>query len=485
MREPAFQIIQTTGGKVKGIETPYGFRFLGIPYAHAERFCKPEPFCWEGTWNCVNYGSIAPQLNNRGRRVGDNAYQPIGSENCQNLNVWTPGVEGEKKPVFVYIHGGALQRGSGNDPFYDGDRFREKANVVYVSVNMRLGVMGYLELGHLLGDKYKSSGNNGIRDVIAALQWIHDNIAAFGGDPSRVTLYGISAGAKTISTILMATEARTLFNQIFVESGSCQTLRTFDTAERVTANYLKYLDIQSPEELLTISVEKLMLAQSEYCNNDGSACYFGPIMDGELIHENWRDFWNQKGVWNGKAVLGSSYNEHGGYVVKDYFLKDKEYIIHELLGDCDEHAYAAFEKLSAEQPEMPETERWNRVLSDIMYRYYTEDMAALLTDCGVDTWLYNMEIKPGVHAMGNEIMLGNLAREKIIVDEYKMKLLSDHLKNRTISFVTDSTPNSDLMIEWPTFAENSKMIFDIPCHVESLDYHRAITGFPAYCYRLD
>src|SRR5260370_2963126 len=145
------------------------------------------------------------------------------SENCLVLNVWTPAAgDGGKRPVMFWCHGGAFTARSGSSDCYDGANLSRKGDAVVVTVNHRLGVLGYLHLGDLGGDAYAASGNVGMLDLVAALTWVRDNIAAFGGDPANVTIFGESAGAMSVTTLLGMPRAQGLFARVIAQSGSAQ-----------------------------------------------------------------------------------------------------------------------------------------------------------------------------------------------------------------------------------------------------------------------
>src|SRR5262249_31951751 len=137
--------------------------------------------------------------------------QPANSEDSLYLNVWTPGVDDQRRPVMVWIHGGAFMNGSGSTPWYDGVNFAQHGDVVIVTINYRLGAFGFLHLTDLFGDEFTGSGNAGILDQVAALEWVRDNIEAFGGDPGNVTIFGESAGGGSVGTLLGMPAARGLF----------------------------------------------------------------------------------------------------------------------------------------------------------------------------------------------------------------------------------------------------------------------------------
>lgn len=207
-------IVATDKGKVKG----YGHRglliFKGIPYAKAKRFHAPEPAdAWEGVRDATSYGYVCPLLEMPkplGEIMVPHRYW-VMDEDCQNLNVWTPGCDDKKRPVMVWLHGGGFEAGSSIEQIaYEGENMSLLGQVVVVSINHRLNVLGYCDLSDF-GEEYANSGNAGTDDIIAALTWVKRNIAAFGGDPDNVTVFGQSGGGAKVTTLLQSPAADGLF----------------------------------------------------------------------------------------------------------------------------------------------------------------------------------------------------------------------------------------------------------------------------------
>ena len=184
-------------------------------------------------------------------------------EDCLSLNITTPGLDGSR-PVLVWIHGGAFVGGSGSVPWYDGESFARNGDVVVVSINYRLGALGFLHVGHLLGEAYADSGSAGIADQITALEWVRDNIAAFGGDPNRVTVFGESAGGMSVGSLLGSPHAKGLFTTAIAQSGAAHNASTTERAAEVTALVLAQLGLSEAgaDGLLSIGVDELMAAQN-------------------------------------------------------------------------------------------------------------------------------------------------------------------------------------------------------------------------------
>ncbi len=217
-------VVSGDAGRVQGFKRNGIFTFRGLPYATAERFKPPGKVTpWPGVRPTLSYGNICPQpinpqLAEPQTFISDSRYWPA-SENCQNLNLWTPGLDGKKRPVIVWLHGGGFFAGSSMElPLYDGTNLSRKGDVVVVSLNHRLNILGFLDLS-AYGEDFKASGNVGMQDVVAGLQWVRSNIAAFGGDPSNVTIFGQSGGGGKVLTLLAAPSAAGLFHKAVIQSG--------------------------------------------------------------------------------------------------------------------------------------------------------------------------------------------------------------------------------------------------------------------------
>lgn len=218
-----YPVVSTTAGKLRGFELDDLFIFYGVEYAYADRFEAPKPVKpWEGIKDALSYGFVCPlehQETPNGELLVPHRYWPV-SEHCQNLNIWTPSLSPEaKKPVLVWLHGGGFSAGSAiEQQAYDGENMSKLGDVVVVSVNHRLNVLGYLDM-EPFGEKYKNSCNAGNADLVAALQWIHENIENFGGDPGNVTLFGQSGGGMKVYTLMQTPSADGLFHKGIIESG--------------------------------------------------------------------------------------------------------------------------------------------------------------------------------------------------------------------------------------------------------------------------
>ena len=215
-------IIETTSGKLKGYFYDGAYIFKGVPYAYADRFQMPQKIHWDGVKEAFSYGFVCPLMAQdtlNAELLVPHRYWPQ-DEHCQNLNIWTKSLDsGQKMPVVVWLHGGGYFAGSSiEQAAYDGFHLCMDGDVVVVSLNHRLNILGYLDLSPF-GEKYQNSGNAGHADMVAALEWIHDNIALFGGDAENVTIFGQSGGGAKVADLLQIEKADGLFHKGLIMSG--------------------------------------------------------------------------------------------------------------------------------------------------------------------------------------------------------------------------------------------------------------------------
>ena len=258
-------VVQTCRGKVAGYVDDGIFTYKGIPYAKAERFMAPVPAdSWEGIRSSRAYGPTCPQGKRMGWYSDEQAFSfnwddGFPDENCLRVNIWTPGInDGKKRPVMVWLHGGGYSSGSGQElPSYDGANLARKGDVVVVTLNHRLNVLGFLDLS-AYGNEFAKSGNAGLLDMVAALEWVRDNISSFGGDNGNVTIFGQSGGGGKVSTLLATPSAEGLYHKAIIQSGSM--LRTMESKWSSKIGQAVVKEIGSVEALKTLPYEKLLAA---------------------------------------------------------------------------------------------------------------------------------------------------------------------------------------------------------------------------------
>src|SRR5881396_3048439 len=261
--------VQTTAGRVRGL-VRYGVnQFYGVPYAGStagsNRFMPPvKPASWTGIRDCFEVGERAPQDEDGpiSEVFSLDRREPMG-EDCLKINIYTPGLGGGNRPVMVWLHGGGFAGGSGNWLLYDGTNLARKEDIVVVSVNHRLNLFGFLHLADLGGgEKWVPSSNVGMQDIVAALGWIKENIAAFGGNPGNVTIFGQSGGGGKVTTAMAMPSGKGLFHRAIAMSGSALRGTARDTATKAAEQFLAKLGLKANQldPLQKLPVEQLQAA---------------------------------------------------------------------------------------------------------------------------------------------------------------------------------------------------------------------------------
>jgi para-nitrobenzyl esterase len=260
-------IVETASGKIRGATSGGVHYFKGIHYgastAGAGRFMPPKKAAsWTGIRETVTLGERAPQggLDIMFRTFPELQRDEPEGEDCLCLNVWTTRVGSAKRPVMVWLHGGGFSTGSGGFVAYDGANLARKEDVVAVTINHRLNAFGFLNVAAVGGAKYAQSANLGLQDIVMALQWVHDNIDRFGGDPGNVTIYGQSGGGRKVSTLLAMPSAQGLFHRAIIQSGSALRQQTPEISTNNARAFLAYMQVSSVDDLQSMPMQKIRAA---------------------------------------------------------------------------------------------------------------------------------------------------------------------------------------------------------------------------------
>ena len=286
----AAPVANTKYGKIRGLANGSIKVFKGVPYgastAGANRFMPPQPPTpWSDVRDTIAYGDQSPQAPAMGfmeEEMVSLDHSPM-SEDCLRLNVWTAGLkDGKKRPVMVWFHGGGFSGGSGGNVRYDGTNLARKHDVVLVTVNHRLNAFGFLYLGKLGGEKYADSGNVGMLDIVAALNWVKDNITEFGGDPGRVTIFGQSGGGGKVTTAMAMPQAVGRFHRVIAESGLALKAVTPDEATDVASKIMTQLNLQpgQVDQLQQLPYQQILAAMAAL---GPAGNRFGPVLDGRSL----------------------------------------------------------------------------------------------------------------------------------------------------------------------------------------------------------
>ncbi len=436
-------IVNTNHGIVQGYQDNQRYCFKGIPYAKAERFCTPQEYHWDGVLDCTKFGAKPIQ-------VKENEGQ---SEDCLNLNVYTPNIKG-KLPVLVEVYGGAFQSGSNQN--VDVDCIMQDDQFVYVNINYRVGILGYLYL-----DDYPSSGNLGLLDQIAALKWISENIKAFGGDPNRITVLGASAGAKSLASILYAKQGSNYFGQMILVSGAYQSIRSVDTARKVTLQVKELLG-DDFDTISTLNIDRILEVQEKLCPPLASTCTFGPIADGIVIDTAYLEqLENIK--WKGKVMLGSSLHELALKNLIPNFLESAPAICAGLFGTNQEKVNQTVLQLSQD---MAIEDAWGKVFSDYMYRTYSYRFGKILFQLGNEVYQYSSCFTEAFHCV--DFLLATHYQLPDNLQNEALKRIGQQMRENMISFVIKGVPANK---NWQAIhVANTQMIYDREERIEPINH---------------
>ncbi len=312
-------IVSTCYGKLEGDEQDGLLVFKGVPFAAApdgaRRWLAPEkPAPWTGVRDARHFGAVAAQNPVMLQALAAMKIDQAQSEDCLNLNVWTPGLDRARRPVMVWIHGGGFTIGAGSQEIYNGSVLARRGDVVIVTINYRLGPLGFLRLNDVTQGRIPSSGNEGLLDQIAALQWVRDNIAEFGGDPDNVTIFGESAGGMSVGALLGMPSARGLFHKAIPQSGSCDTVSSVARANRVAERVLSKLSV-SPDNvdairaLTTAQLLKGLLGPDGVTPDRDLGMAYQPVVDGTLMPRESIEMVAQGSAAGVAVMVGSNLEE--------------------------------------------------------------------------------------------------------------------------------------------------------------------------------
>lgn len=461
--------VKTAQGKVHGKTINNGKvrAFLGIPYAAPPvgdlRWKAPQPSAkWKGTRAATNYGAHCMQ----GHVFADMVFQDSGeSEDCLYLNVFAPAdTTGQGKlPVMFWIHGGGYSAGSASEPRHNGD-FLPLKGVVLVTINYRLGVFGFLATVDLAKEAGGAAGNYGLMDMVAALQWVHANIAKFGGDPGNVTIFGESAGSSAVSTLMAAAPAQGLFQKAIGESGGALSLGAPDTPslearEQRRQNWVSTLGVSTLAELRAMPSATI----AEAAQKQG-APGFSPVLDGKFLtepvaatyaagkqaHLPLMAGWNrdeQFGLGNGMTVAkwkdfaAQTFGEHAAEFLSLY------------PGDTDEQAVRS--AIDYHSDTFIAFSTWNWVDAQTktgdapVYRYHLELAAP------------PSKFHPGwfaFHSDDIEYVFGTLDTRPGAEWRPEDRKLSDQMMNYWTNFAKTGDPNGPGLPLWPRFDKGGTIL---------------------------
>ncbi|MGI9645495.1 MAG: carboxylesterase/lipase family protein [Ilumatobacteraceae bacterium] len=433
-------VVSCPTGALTGLDRGPTKVFKGIRFARANRFEAPEDVeAWDGVLDATTFRAQSPQVHGVLEQMLGSSSIPT-DEDCLHLNVYTPGCDDRRRPVLVWVHGGAYVTGGGAMPWYDGSRLAERGDVVVVTLNYRLGALGFLGVR-----------NSGTLDQVSALRWVARNIAAFGGDPDDVTVFGESAGGSAVIALMAVPSADELFHRALAMSPSILQLRHAGHAAKYEADLLEHLDHTSVEELHAVPVDDLLHAQSKIlvAATAGLKC-FAPTegtdtVPGEILDVAARD--------PRPLVIGSTRDEMNLFSVFDPsrsgFTDERLQREFELRFGSD--ALEAIEQYRAHRPGLDANMLTSAMQTDEVFRWPAWALAADRAERGVPTWMYHFDWATPVfggglgscHGVDIPFAFDNLHRPG--VDLFtgtggERQAVADQFAGAVLSFATTSDP---------------------------------------------
>ena len=489
--QPAKELtVKTRSGWVQGIDQEGTKAFLGIPYAKTERFMPPKSADkWKGVRVCDHWGPQAMQ-NTRGRQLSEDE---MSEKNCCVLNVWTTNLKA-RKPVMLWLHGGGFD--SGTSAWNPGMQLAKK-DVVVVSVNHRLNILGFLDLS-ACSEKYKHSANVGMLDVVVALQWIRDNITRFGGDPKNVTIFGESGGGGKVGTLLSMPQAKGLFHKAIIMSGTILNVNTKDMSEALGKAVLKELNIdaQHIERINDVPYDELYaagqraMAASIGTRRPGTPMMwgFGPSPDDETLLQ--QPF--QPGFASISddipIMIGTTFNELQRLTYhQPMTLDEAKEALKKTFGEDTESYIKAFDET------WPGHSPQDLLSIDWLFRPKTIITAdAIAESRRSDTYMYMFTWRSPVNqgsVHGHELKfcfntLHHSANELPQPTEKDLKL-ADQMSSVWAQFAHNGNPNIEGLPDWkPYTAENGEMmIFDYNCRIRNNPDRKLEEIIDKHCFR--
>ena len=475
--------IKIDSGLISGTTTDGVRSFKGIPYAAStageNRWKPPQPVsAWQGVRDASAFGADCPQSPYPQGSLYYAKPRPQ-SEDCLSLNVWTAANAGEKRPVMVWIHGGALTRGSGATPTYDGTNYAKKG-VVLVTINYRLGPLGYLAHPELTAESAQhSSGNYGVLDQIAALKWVQKNIAALGGDPKRVTIFGESAGSWSVNALVASPLAKGLFQRAIGESGSSfgpmmslrEDKKNLPAAEKVGVAFGKAAGADSLKTLRALSAEKIIAVFNS--DAEGGKFRSAANVDGWVFPDEIRGIF-AKGKQNDVPVIvGSNANEMTTLTVPATIPKtmvDYRNRVTPLFGE----ALGEFDTLYPAKSDADVPQAYLSSTRDVTFTLPMRTWARMTTTGKAKAYLYwfshvppnpNSKYLGAYHAGEIAYVFDNLSLQNTLLQEAD-QTLAETMMSYWINFATTGNPNGKGLPEWKAYEQKTEPYLDFGAPVQ-------------------
>ncbi|MCH7407897.1 carboxylesterase family protein [Belliella sp. DSM 111904] len=473
-RDDQDSIVRTNSGQVSGLLHEDVYAFKGIPYAKADRFMPPQdPDSWDEVLECHDFGPVAKQIV---------AWIPDSTQSEKelfSLNVWTQGInDGKKRPVMLWLHGGGFFVGSSNDPMTYGEALAKKGDIVVVSVNHRLNILGFLDLS-ACGDKYAQSANVGMLDIVKALNWIQDNIEGFGGNPADVTIVGESGGGGKVGTIMNMPSAKGTFHKAIIQSGTLINTMTKEKSQTLGLAVLEELGLtpEDVEKIQTVPYTDLVKAGNDAVAKisgprvPGSPTMFGfaPSADGEILLQQPFSPGFASISKEIPVMIGSTLNElkPTAYGEKNLTLEEAKERLQKTYGDKTDEYITRFAEA------YPDYTPQDLLSVDDVFRPYTIRTAdARAAESSAPLYVYFLAWKSGVedsskgsfHGLDIPLAFNTVdLRADWTGDTPEAWDLADKMSSAWINFVKSVNPNVDgILPKWDVYTQENgvTMYFD-------------------------
>lgn len=487
-------VVEVSSGKIAGLIDNGVSIYKGVPYAKAERFMAPvDADKWEGVRSCRAYGPTCPQGKRAGWYSDEQAYafawdDGYADEDCLRLNIWSKNVgKKEKLPVMVWLHGGGYAAGSGQElPSYDGTSLASTGEVVVVTLNHRLNVLGFLDLS-AYGDKYSKSGNAGLLDLVAALKWINQNIGVFGGDADNVTIFGQSGGGGKVSTLLATPAAKDLFHKAIVQSGSMIRTMTSAHSRKIGEATMAELGIAPKEidKIQTVPYEQLLAAgekavakvRAEAEKEGITSFIFGwaPTVDGIVLPRQPFDPQAPEQAVDIPMIIGTTIHEFNMSAYVPALRTMDETAVKDML--VQKYGERADEFVKAFDKAYPGHSHKDMIDVDVIFRPGALEQAKLKeAQQGAPVYMYQFawespvldSIFRSTHCMEIPFVFNNTDRHVSMTGGGdKARDLASKMSRAWINFAKTGDPNTDKLPLWRPYDTTSgaTMIFNEECMV--------------------
>jgi len=480
--------VKTRSGSVRGLLKDGVQQFWCVPYGAptggANRFMPPQkPASWSGVKDLfeITFGApLAPGAEEPSPVVTALNRKGPESEDCLSVNVFTPGLDNRARPVMVWMHGGGFTAGSGNYLLYDGTNLAKKEDVVVVSVNHRLNLFGFLHLADLGGEKWAGATNAGIQDLVAALAWVHDNIEAFGGDPSRVTIFGQSGGGGKTTTVMAMPSAKGLFHRAIAQSGSAFRGQTASDATDGAERYLAKLGLKRDQLDKLHELDTKTLQNAYYAEPRIERLANGPVIDGKILPRHQWDPTAPSYSANVPLIAGSVETENGWVGPPPFDLSDAEMLerfTKQLAGNDAAQGEKLLGLYKRTHPDLRNQMLWLAAESDDTRRWNAQELCRLKQEQRTAaSYLYYFDWFSPVHnnrmgayhTLDIPFVFYNMDIGASMTGSAQSRYALGHVMSAAwAAFARTGDPNHADMPKWPVFdvATYPTMVFGERVHV--------------------